>query len=149
MPESKEKRTARLERVAEVLLEAFVSRDDRKTAQKHGITDRTLRNWRALLFTDPELSELFRSKKARVSEGWADEIPGAMRSTIGFLRKAAEEGDHKNPDMVHSVAGALKLLSEVSATWKLLDARLARTAGPDGAAARPSAAAGTGPAQPN
>ncbi len=118
----------KLERIAEILCDAFLSRDDRKTAERHGITDRTLRNWRARLDTDPELSQLFREKKAKASEGWADEVPGAMRASVSFLRRAAEEGDHTDPDMVHSVAGSMKLLSEVAATWKLLDQRLAQSA---------------------
>ncbi len=116
------------ERIAEILLDAYLN-GDRKTAEKHGVTDRTLRNWRKLLDSDPKLSELFRAKKARVSEGWADEVPGALRASVAFLRRAAEEGDPTNPDMVHSVAGSMKLLSETAATWKLLDARLARSTG--------------------
>lgn len=116
------------ERIAEILCDAFISRDDRKTAERHGITDRTLRNWRARLDSDPELSELFRSKKATASEGWADEVPGAMRASVAFLRSAAEQGDPTDPDMVHSIAGSMKLLSEVAATWKLLDQRLAQSA---------------------
>lgn len=118
----------KLERIAEVLVAAFLN-GDRKTAERYGVTDRTLRNWRKLLDTDPKLSELFRAKKAQASEGWADEVPGAIRASVTFLRRAAEEGDPTNPDMVHSVAGAMKLLSETAATWKLLDARLARSNG--------------------
>lgn len=148
MTERTDKRAQRLERMAEILVDAFISRDDRNTAKRHGITDRTLRNWRAQLGQDPDLSALFQAKKTAVSQGWADEVPGALRSAVGFLRRAADEGDHKDPDMVHSVAGAMKLLSEVSATWKLLDARMARTTGSDGAAARPLAAGAAGPAKP-
>lgn len=140
------KETQRLERIAEILVDAYLSHDDRKTAARYGITDRTIRNWRRLLDTNVELSEFFRLKKAKASEGWADEVPGALRAAVGFLRQAAENGDPKDPQMVHSIAGAMKLLSEVSATWKLLDARMARTAGTNGAAVRPPAASD---AQPN
>jgi hypothetical protein len=131
----KEHPSERLERMAEILVDAYITRDDRKTAERYAITDRTLRNWRAALDTNPALSALFREKKAKASEGWANEVPGALRAAVGFLRNAAEQGDPTDPDMVHSIAGAMKLLSEVSATWKLLDARMARSVGPDGAAA--------------
>lgn len=116
----------KLERIAEILVAAFLD-GDRKASERYGITDRTLRNWRKLLDTEPKLSELFRAKKAQASEGWANEVPGAIRSAVTFLRRAAEEGDPTCPDMVHSIAGAMKLLSETAATWKLLDARLARS----------------------
>lgn len=118
----------KLERIAEVLVAAFLN-GDRKTAERYGVTDRTLRNWRKLLDSEPKLSELFRAKKAQASEGWANEVPGAIRSAVTFLRRAAEEGDCRDPNMVHSIAGAMKLLSETAATWRLLDARLARSAG--------------------
>lgn len=132
----------RKERIAEILVEAYITRDDRKTAERYQVTDRTLRNWRSQLDKDPELSALFREKKAKASEGWADEVPGALRAAVTFLRRSAEEGDPTDPDMVHSVAGAMKLLSEVSATWKLLDVRMARSAGQDGASTRQAPAAG-------
>jgi hypothetical protein len=138
---SKEAPSERLERIAEILVDAFITKDDRKTAERYQITDRTLRNWRAALDTNEELSALFREKKAKASEGWANEVPGALRAAVGFLRSAAEQGDPTDPHMVHSIAGAMKLLSEVSATWKLLDARMARTAGQDGAAAGQAATA--------
>lgn len=122
------------ESVAEILVDSYVSgRTAEQTAKKYGITDRTLRKYRRRLRDDPVLADLFRSKRAKVSEGWAEEVPGAMRASVEFLRKAAEEGDPRDPLMVHSVAGAMKLLSEVSATWKILDARLARTNRPDDA----------------
>lgn len=138
---SNKKTPERLERMAEILVDSFLSGDDRKTAERYGITDRTLRNWRKRLDTDPKLSEIFRAKKARASEGWADEVPGAIRASVTFLRRAAEEGDPTDPDMVHSVAGAMKLLSETAATWKLLDVRLARTqqTAPEGNLHQPAA----------
>lgn len=122
---SKYKDPAALERMAEILVEAYISRDDRKTAERHGITDRTLRNWRMRLDTEPELSRIFLSKKARVSEGWADEVPGALRSAISFVRRAAEQGDAEDASMVQAVTNGIRTLSEVAATWKLLDQRLA------------------------
>lgn len=135
-----ERRADRLERIAEILVDASVSRDDRKTAERFQVSDRTIRNYRRQLETDAELAALFRQKRAQVSEGWANEVPGALREAVGFLRRAAEKGDCTNPNMVHAVAGAMKLLSEVSATWKLLDVRMARSAGAGGATHGASAA---------
>lgn len=115
--------TARKERIAEILVEAFISGNDRKVAEANGISARTLRNHRKRLGTDSELSQMFRDKKARVAEGWEDEVPGAMRESISFIRRAAETGDSQDPEMLHAVAGAMKMVSEVAATWKVLDVK--------------------------
>ena len=130
-----EAKADRKERIAEILVEAYLTRDEVATAAKHGVCDRTIRNWKAALGDDAELAELFRVKKQLAVDSWAEEVPLALRSAVSFLVRAGNEGDHKDPHMVHSIAGAMKLLSEVSATWKLLDVRLARQAGPNGAQA--------------
>lgn len=113
------------DRAAKLLVEA-ATLGDKATAKKHGVSLRTLQRWRKQLEGDSALSQAVASKKAKVEEGWADEIPGALRAAIAFLTKAAEQADPKDPAAIHSVAGAMKLLSETSATWKVLDARLAR-----------------------
>jgi transposase-like protein len=113
------------ERVAQILVEA-ATLGDKATAEKHGITQRSLQRWRKQLPDDTELSSTVADKKAKVEAGWADEIPGALRAAVTFLRKAAEQADAKSPEAIHAIAGAMKLLSETSATWKVLDARLAR-----------------------
>lgn len=132
------------ERVATIIVEATVLGDE-ATAKKHKLTGRSLQRYREALANSPLLSALVAEKKGKVEAGWADEIPGAMREAIAFLRRAATDGDHKDAAMVHSVAGAFKLLSEQAATWKVLDARLARQNRPvqpeAGSAAAPTGAA--------
>jgi hypothetical protein len=138
------------EKIATLIVEAATT-SDKAVCAKYGITVRTLQRYRKLLDsaapeqakTDekapeevtkatetvaatPSLSQLVADKKAKVEEGWADEIPGALREAIGFLRRAAKDASTKDPAAIHAVAGAMKLLSETSATWKVLDARLAR-----------------------
>jgi hypothetical protein len=147
-----------LERAAQVLIEAAIlasrgltpSKADEEAAKKHGVSTRQIRRWRASLPNEPELSAHVRSKMTVVEQGWADEIPGALRASIAFLEKAAREADPKDPDAIHAVAGAMKLLSETAGYWKVLDARLARQARPaDGSAGTPapSGADGSDPAQ--
>lgn len=136
---------AKRERVATIIVEASVN-GDAAALKKHTISDRALRRYRAEASKDPELADLVRSKRAKVEEGWAEEIPGALRAAIGFLRKAAEEADHKDPDVIYSVAGAFKLLNEAAATWKVLDARLARQNRPVQQEAGPTVPGGSGAA---
>lgn len=140
------------ERSAEILLEAYLLRDDKRVAKAHGITDRTIRAYRQRLDTDAEFAALFLAKKSQATDAWLERVPGALVASIDFLQRAAVEGDPKNPDMVHSVAGAMKLIGELSATWRIVDARVARQAGAATTPARPlpagapepGASAGTG-----
>lgn len=125
----------KLERIARVLVEATMAgpKGDAKICARHGISIRTLQNYRKRLESDDELARICAEKKAVAIESWSQEVPAAMRASVDFLRRAAESGDPSDPQMVHSIAGSLKMLSEVAATWKVLDARISRQAGPLGA----------------
>lgn len=57
-------------RAARVLLEAETIGNDRKAAEKLGITDRTIRNYRKALESDPVLSALFREYATEEARGW-------------------------------------------------------------------------------
>lgn len=135
------------EQAARIVLEAALKSGepdgDKATCAKYGITIRTLQRYRKMVATgsNPELSQTIADKKAKVEEGWADEIPGALRAAVAFLRKAAESADATDPEAIHAVAGAMKLLSETSATWKVLDVRLARAAQPRHQPAQPATGA--------
>jgi hypothetical protein len=133
------------ERAAELIVEA-ATLGDKVTCEKSGVSLRTLQRWRGAVARDADLARLVADKKAKVEAGWADKIPGALREAIDFLARAAKDADPKDPAAIHAIAGAMKLLSETSATWKLLDARLARQNRPvptsDGQA--PAGGAGTG-----
>jgi hypothetical protein len=94
------------------------------TCDKHRITRRTLERWKKRLDSDTELSQRVATKIELVEKDWADELPGAIRSAIGFLKRAAEQADVKNSDVIYSVAGSLKILSDVTMSRRVLDARL-------------------------
>jgi hypothetical protein len=138
------------EEAARLIVEA-ATEGDKVVAEREGVDLRTFqrrlqRLRKRIDAGDDELSRLVADKKAKVEAGWADRIPGALRACVGFLEKAATDADAKDPAAIHAIAGAMKLLSETSATWKLLDARLARqnrpVPAPDGQA--PAGGAGTG-----
>jgi uncharacterized protein (DUF2267 family) len=121
--------TAR-ERAAQVIIEATLDGDAAVT-KRHGVSLRTLQRWRKALEADDKLAQLVAAKKSLLEANWADEIPAALTKCVAFLRRAAEEANHKDPDAIHSVAGAMKLLSETRGTWKMLDLKLARLAAKD------------------
>lgn len=112
------------ERAAAALVDAAFT-DDKAAARKHGISVRSIENWRSRLNHDAELVELFAHKKALVTKGWAARLDEAIETGIDFLIRASAQANPMAPDAIHAVAGAVKLLSEIRLTEKVLDARLA------------------------
>lgn len=113
------------ERAATILVEA-VYYGDIKTAERWGVTERTIQNYRSKLDGDPELSGFFALKKAAFESEWANEVPAAIRSALRFIVRAGEEADPKNPEAIHAMAGALKIVAEVELTREIINARLGR-----------------------
>jgi hypothetical protein len=114
------------ERAASALVDAAYL-GDKQAAERHGITARSIRNYRQRLQEDRELSELFQHKRALAEQDWAHELAPAIRASIDFLRRAAQRASTRDADVIHSVAGALKILSNVAMTKEVLDARFAHT----------------------
>jgi hypothetical protein len=96
---------------------------DKAAADRYGVTMRSVENYRARLVTDTELVAFFAIKKQEFEDKWADELPAAIRASIRFLAKAANEV-MVTADTIHSIAGALKILADVTLTKQVLDARL-------------------------
>ena len=110
--------------LASIILVEAVFFGDKTTAAKYGISTRTIRNYRKRLSEDAKFSALFQEKKEHAEQEWAHEMPAAIRASIDFLRKAANSAKTDDPDAIHAVAGALKILSEVAITKQVIDARL-------------------------
>ncbi len=111
-------------RVALILVEALFF-GERRTAKKWEITTRTIRNYRYLMESNAELSQLFLQRRLEFESNWAKNIPAAIISAIEFLTEAAKESDPKNPFAINAVADALKTLAEVGIMKEIMDARLA------------------------
>lgn len=116
----------RPELAATVLVEAAYS-SDKEAAKKYGITERTIRNWKKRLDTDPDFSVLFQNKRQVFEATWADEAPEALKAGIEFLKHAALQAKKINsskPELIHAVAGSTKILFEILAVKQVLDVRI-------------------------
>lgn len=111
------------DRAAKILLDAAMV-GDRAAAEKWKIAVETICRYRKRLETDAELSKALKLKKAEQDKAWADEIPAAIASCIEFIKNAAYACNPAEPEAVHAIAGALKILSEVSLTREVIEARL-------------------------
>jgi hypothetical protein len=113
---------------AAVLLAAIYTSDE-NACQKYNITPRTLYNYRKRLEDDSKLSEIFQRKKAEFDAAWANDLPGALRESIEFIKETARRAKsdphtYRNPALIHAIAGAMKMCAEVHYTGKWIDARL-------------------------
>ena len=112
-------------RMALILVHALYS-TDKAAAREYGVSERTIENYRKRLGTDVELTEIFILKKAEVEQDWVARIGPAIFSSVDYLEQAAKEISKTDPDAVHAVAGALKILAEISMTREIMNARLTR-----------------------
>ena len=129
------------DRAAMVLAEA-IYRGDRETALRWGISERTIYRYRERMSRDDKLSDLVKEKRARLDRSWADKLPASIQAAIEFLQEAAQKANKTDPEVIHAIAGALKIQTEVVLTKDVLDARLARERGQAHPPDRPLAAAG-------
>lgn len=137
---------------AQIVLEE-ASAGTEATCKRYGITDRTLRRWRALIPNDSELAAAVRDKKQAVDQEWAKSIPGALQECLRCLKRAASaarDEDLRNPDYIHAIAGALKMIAETDGAYKLIEERLrrARVLGQDGSTGAPPGPAPAGNVTP-
>jgi hypothetical protein len=77
------------ERAANILVDAF-QLGDLKAAKKWGITDRTLRNYRARLASDASLSAIFRDKMAAADRSWHADRTRTLRILMSRMVALAQ-----------------------------------------------------------
>ncbi|MEM4406552.1 MAG: hypothetical protein QXS68_05850 [Candidatus Methanomethylicaceae archaeon] len=116
------KQTFKKERIAQILVESLFYGIN-QTAEKYQVTPRIIRRWRSLLEVDVELLELFESKKSLVQQRWVNEAGAFISKGFQYLHQAAES-QNVSPEMIHAIAGAMKIASEIVLVREVLDARL-------------------------
>jgi len=108
------------ERAAMILAEAEFS-DDKDVAERWGVSDRSIRNYRKRLDSDPSFAALFQLKKQLFCRSWVDDaaevIKVAAVQVKRRMRLAATEEDAK---VIHAIAGAAKIFGELNITYTAL-----------------------------
>lgn len=112
-----------VDRATSVLVEA-VYFGDKEAARRYDLSIRTIDNYRRRVNTDKDFAQLFKQKKAEFERNWADEIPAAIRAGTRFLLKSFQEADHTDATVIHAVAGAMKILTEIGLAKEIIDVRL-------------------------
>ncbi len=98
------------ERAARILAEAACI-GDKKAAERNGVSDRSIRNYRLRMETDAELSALFQTKKKLIETEWRQEAITFLRTSIAKLGDMVQAADNTQ---IREVAGAIKLVGELA-----------------------------------
>lgn len=96
---------------AQVLADAHIY-NDKRAAQKHGVTERTIRNYRKRAQTDAELSAIFLKLVDQATARWAKGISRTIMRMMAFAERAADEADPRIPENVEAIGGLMKTLIE-------------------------------------
>ena len=124
--------TFNTERAAMILVDAAYTNDER-AAEMHDVSRQSVVNYRKRLETDPELVQCFARKKQLREAAWASSVGPTIEAITDYLLRAATKASTRDPDTIHALAGALKILADVKVTKEMLDVRLAQLTGFQGA----------------
>lgn len=110
------------EQIAQIVVEAMFT-SVRDAANKYGISERTVERWRDKVEINPYLSKLVEIKKRAFQRRWVDEAGAFISQGFAYLHKAANS-QNLSAEMIHAIAGAMKIASEIVTIREVLDARL-------------------------
>jgi transposase-like protein len=110
------------EQIAQVLVETMFG-DVREVAKKYGIARRTIERWYNKVEIDAELAQLVAEKRKVFQRRWVEPAGAFLNQAFVYLQKVANT-PNQSPDMVHAIAGAMKIASEIITIREILDARL-------------------------
>ncbi len=110
------------DQIAQILVEAMFTSDQIAAAQ-HGIATRTIERWRDKINIDTNLSRLVEIKRQAFQRRWIEKAGAFLDQDLEYLHKAAQT-QNVTPEMIHALAGALKIVSEIITIREVLDARL-------------------------
>ena len=110
------------EQIAQILVEmTFLG--NKETADKYQISTETLRRWSKQLEINPHLLKLVDIKKRAFQRRWVEEAGAFINQGFAYLHRAANN-QNMSPEMIHAIAGAMKIASEIITIREILDARL-------------------------
>jgi hypothetical protein len=116
------------ERAATVIAEAAFFGDQR-AIERHDVSLRSLQRWRDRLDNDAKLAQFVALKKRALEKEWAADLAPSISASIDFIKRAAQAGNVTDPNMVHSITGGLKIMTDVAMATKILDERLSSKRG--------------------
>ncbi len=110
------------EQIAQIIVETMFG-NVHEVAKKYGIAERSIMRWYDKVEIDVELSDLVKEKRRLFQKRWVEPAGAFLNQAFVYLQKVANT-PNQSPDMVHAIAGAMKIASEIITIREILDARL-------------------------
>lgn len=113
---------------AAILLEAAMLGDE-PAATKFGVGVRSIQRWRRSVGVDEILSAEIESKKKIFEERWLSDLDITIGKAIRTVGSAVDSialdpKTARNPELLHEVVQAVRILADVRLATKVIDARL-------------------------
>jgi hypothetical protein len=105
-------------RAARILADAAMM-GDAKAAERWGVTDRSILNWRQRLENDDELAQAFVEELRKAEEDWRSERLKFLRLGLSKLTELVGKAD--GPHDIRSVAEAVKVVGELQVASDVLN----------------------------
>lgn len=100
------------ERAAIILAESELY-GDLSTSNRWGITDRTIRNYRARAVSDSKLSCLFQIKRQLLEREWINDATRTLKTGLNRLNQLIPVATASDAATIHAIAGAIKIVGEL------------------------------------
>lgn len=115
------------EQIAQIVVETMFG-NVHDVADRYGISYRSIYRWIDKCEIDATLAKLVQEKKRTFHRRWADKAGAFIDQGFAFLQRAANT-HNLTPEMIHAIAGAMKIASEIVTIREVLDARLSGQSG--------------------
>lgn len=110
------------DRVSTILAESEFVASDEELCKKWAISDRTLRNYRAIARNNKELSAKFQAKREIIMNGeWKAKAEKYLDVALDSMDELAKEAkEQKNPKLLYELTGSVKVVGELLLTYSAL-----------------------------
>lgn len=123
------------DRRAEMIVAASLVGDE-QACERYHVSKRTLQRYKKQMETDPALALVVARKKSLSEKNWAAQVDETVGAIMGYLKRSAEVATAGDPEVIHAMAGALRMIGETEAQRKILDVRINSALRQAGEAAR-------------
>lgn len=112
------------ERAAVVLADALIA-TDKVASRRWGVSERSVKRWRARMVEDEMLAHLVSQKAAEARSKIGDRLDEAILGTVAYLAASVAELPVGDTGAMHIAAGVLKMLTEAKIGVAVVGARTA------------------------
>lgn len=111
------------ERAAIVLCDAMIM-GDRVSAERWGLTQRSVQRYRDRLENDDKLRQITQEYRDKQTHQWLEDMPQALCAIVEFMKASAQELSPQNPGHLVAITKALEVLADIQLVQTVVESRL-------------------------